>query len=257
MQIATHYNIVFREDLLKDELKGLVMLTLFERGVLAKESGGAGAEPLVVSSQSPVKHEVILSFEQQERLLHLQLELEQTKLRVCREANDWRSVHSRESMAVSANLRLMPQFSDGDPDTFITLFEHVAASRRWSDADKILLLPCMLTGKAQMAYFSVCGQENLTYEIVKTTVLKAYQLTGEAYRQKFRQSVKAERLTHVELVDELTSQFRRWCLAENVSTFDQLSQLIFLEQFKNALPARVVTYLNEREPNCFWSSSVG
>lgn len=94
-QIAEHYEIEFREGLLRDELKGLVMLTLFEKGVLAKEPGGAGAEPNQVCSQSPVALER-LSFEQQERLLALQLELEQVKLHVAREAVSSRTSRARK-----------------------------------------------------------------------------------------------------------------------------------------------------------------
>ncbi|KAK7884324.1 hypothetical protein WMY93_027447 [Mugilogobius chulae] len=265
-QIASHYKIDFDEEMLKDDLKAFVILTLFERGVLAKETAGAAAEQLVVRSRSPVKHES-LPFEQQERLLQMQLEemklqiedrklqieLEQTKLKVLERGGSAQvegSVSSmRETTEAVANLHLVPKFNERDPDTFFTLFERVAAVMAWSDADRILLLQCVLTGKAQEAYSAICAQDNLSYECVKSTVLKAYQLTAEAYRQRFRQWIKAERQTHVEFVSDLTTHFKRWCMAAGVTTFDQLSELIILEQFKNVLTGRVVTYLNEREPD--------
>lgn len=149
---------------------------------------------------------------------------------------------------VTANLRLVPRFNERDPDTFFTLFERVSSARQWSDAEKILLLQCVLTGKAQESYTAVCAQENLTYATVKQTVLKAYQLTAEAYRQRFRQWMKADKQTHVEFVRDLMSHFQRWCVAVRVTTFEGLVELMVLEQFKNTLPGRVVTYLNEREP---------
>lgn len=74
----------------------------------------------------------------------------------------------------------------------------------------------------------MCAQDNLTYDTVKSTVLKAYQLTAEAYRQRFRQWVKADKQTHVEFVRELTSHFQRWCAAENVTTLERLGELMVL-----------------------------
>lgn len=254
VEIARHYRISFEDDVLKDELKALVMLTLYERGVLPRGAGGAAAVPLDASSRSPVKTEGLLTFEQQERLLRLQLELENTKLQLVREsavggAGGSGAARARETSEGSSNLRYVPKFNEKDPDTFFTLFERVAAARGWPDAEKILLLQCVVTGKAQEAYSAVCAQENLTYNDVKVAVLKAYQLTAEAYRQKFRQWVKGAKQTHMEFVNELTTHFKRWCVAGGVVTFEQLSDVIILEQFKNSLPSRVVTYLNEREPD--------
>uniref|UniRef100_A0A667ZMH0 Integrase catalytic domain-containing protein n=1 Tax=Myripristis murdjan TaxID=586833 RepID=A0A667ZMH0_9TELE len=135
-----------------------------------------------------------------------------------------------------------------DPDTFFTLFERVSEARQWPDGDKVLLLQCVLTGKAQEAYSTVCAQEGLTYETVKSAVLKAYELVPEAYRQRFRHWVKSDKQTNVEFVRDLTTHFHRWCAAEKVNTFDGLCQLIIMEQFKNVAPQRVAAYLNEREP---------
>lgn len=252
VEIARHYKIDFEDDVLKDQLKADVIITLHERGVLPKRAGGAVSEHLDVSSQSPVGHER-LTFEQQEKLLRLQLELESVKLRVVRESAALGAAGgsgpARENSEGSANLRYVPKFNERDPDTFFTLFERVAAARGWPDAEKILLLQCVLTGKAQEAYSAVCAQENLTYACVKSAVLKAYQLTAEAYRQRFRQWVKQDRQTHVEFVNELMTHFKRWCTAAGVATLEKLSDLIILEQFKNALSGQVVTYLNEREPD--------
>lgn len=258
LEIAKRYKVDVNESWLRDELRAFVMLSLYENGVLPKETGGAVAEPKVVSSQPLVGHERTLTFEQQERLLGqqervlaLQLELEQAKLRVldrqAAAAGDIGPGRVRES-AEGSNLRFVPKFNERDPDTFFTLFERVATSRAWPDSEMVLLLQCVLTGKAQEAYSAVCAQENLTYQGVKAAVLKAYQLTAEAYRQRFRQWVKAERQTHVEFVNELSTHFKRWCTAGGITTFEQLSDLIILEQFKNTLPGRVVTFLNEREP---------
>ena len=50
------------------------------------------------------------------------------------------------------NLRLVPKFEEREPDTFFSLFEHVASVRGWPQANRVVLLQSVLTGKAQEAY---------------------------------------------------------------------------------------------------------
>lgn len=74
-----------------------------------------------------------------------------------------------------ANLRLVPKFNERDPDAFFTLFERVADAKCWLDSDRVLMLQCVLTGRAQEAYSVVCGEHNLDYEMMKKAVLKSYE----------------------------------------------------------------------------------
>ncbi|XP_030271930.1 uncharacterized protein LOC115581177 isoform X1 [Sparus aurata] len=150
------------------------------------------------------------------------------------------------SFDVTVNLRLVPKFNDQDPDIFFVLFERLAEARHWSDAERTLLLQCVLTGKAQEAYSALSVTDSVKYELVKTAVLRAYELVPEAYRQRFRQ-FRRGRQTHSEFSRDLVNHFNRWCAASQVETLVDLQELILLEQFKNTLSDRVVTYLNEQK----------
>lgn len=78
-----------------------------------------------------------------------------------------------------------------------------------------------------------------------------YELVPEANQQKFRNYRKTDIETYVEFVHEKESMFDRWCAALKVKTFEELRELILLEDFKNCLPERVVTYINKQKvPNC-------
>lgn len=114
---------------------------------------------------------------------------------------------------VASSLRLVPPFSEQDPDTFFSQFERVAESRDWSDSDRTLLLQCVLTGKAQEAYSALTVGESKIYATFKAAVLKAYELVPEAYRQKLRSWEKSSKQTHVEFARELVTFFNRWCIA--------------------------------------------
>uniref|UniRef100_A0A9J8CPB7 Gypsy retrotransposon integrase-like protein 1 n=1 Tax=Cyprinus carpio carpio TaxID=630221 RepID=A0A9J8CPB7_CYPCA len=113
--------------------------------------------------------------------------------------------------------------------------------------DKILLLQTVLVGKAQEALVALPTTERKNYQCVKDAVLKCYELIPEAYRQRFRNWRKSDRQTHAEIARELSSFFHRWCTAEGISNFDDLCDLVILEQFKNILPERIATYVGEHQ----------
>ena len=85
------------------------------------------------------------------------------------------------------------------------------------------------------------------YDVVKDSILHAYELVPEAYRQKFRNARRLEQRTFVEFAFEKERLIDRWCTAQNVQTREDLRQLVLLEDFKNCLPESVAVYLNEQE----------
>ena len=50
------------------------------------------------------------------------------------------------------NLSLLPKFNERDPDTFFSLFERIADTQCWPVTERMLMLQCAFTGKAQEAY---------------------------------------------------------------------------------------------------------
>lgn len=270
----------------KDSMKAMLKLQLVEKGVLGAKKGlgqALATQSLSVPVGSltfeqqkellllQLSHEkerqeaeterCRLEVEKQVTIERLRLETEQAKialqtarLGLVRDGKLSEDVlHSEEGSSslprapdVVRNLRLLPKFNEKDPDVFFSLFERVAQAEGWSDSDQILLLQCVLSGKAQETYASL-SNDNLTYKSVKTAVLKAYELVPEAYRQRFRTWEKRANQSHMEFARELTTHFNRWCMASDVGDFDSLCDLIILEQFKNSLPSRVATHLTERK----------
>lgn len=83
-----------------------------------------------------------------------------------------------------------------------------------------LLLQCSLTGKAQEVCSALPGGSSLDYGIVKSAVLRAYELVPEAYRQKFRTHSKIVNQTYVEFVREKKVLFEKWCLSSKVTSLE-------------------------------------
>lgn len=82
---------------------------------------------------------------------------------------------------------------------------------------------------------------------MKAAVLRCLELCPEAYRQKLQRLKKNPYQTYVELARDKETLFDRWCTSSDVKDFGKLKQLMLLEQFKNCLPDRVATYLNEHK----------
>lgn len=87
--------------------------------------------------------------------------------------------------------------------------------------------------------------DSQNYKELKTAVLRAYKLVPEDYQQRFRKGRKSEHQIYVEFVRDLLVQFNRWCVASEIKTFEALSDLITLEQFKNCVPVNIATYITE------------
>ncbi|XP_076843961.1 uncharacterized protein LOC143488888 [Brachyhypopomus gauderio] len=146
---------------------------------------------------------------------------------------------------VTKHIALVPSFREAEVDTYFSLFERIATSLSWPKGLWTLLLQSKLVGKAQEAYSALSLQESMDYDVVKTAILRAYELVPEAYRQRFRSCRKSDSQTYVEFAREKAQLFAKWLVASHVSSLDSLRELMLLEEFKDCLPAPVVVHLNE------------
>ena len=148
----------------------------------------------------------------------------------------------------SKYIKMVPPFNEKDVDKYFQHFEKVAESLEWPKESWPLLLQSVLKGKSQKAYSALSLADCMNYDTVKAAILKAYELVPEAYRQNFRSLKKQEGQTHVEFAHEKEVIFGRWCTSKKVGEeFDNLRQLILIEEFKRCVPENVKTYLDEKD----------
>lgn len=154
---------------------------------------------------------------------------------------------SSSAFDISKHIALVPHFRESEVDSYFAVFERVAAALHWPKEVWCLLLQCRLVGKAQEVCSALTLEESLKYDSVKSAVLRAYELVPEAYRQRFRNQKKNAQQTFVEFARDKGVLFDKWLAANNVRDFNALRELMLLEDFKNCLPERIVTYLNEQK----------
>ncbi|XP_041851996.1 uncharacterized protein LOC121646930 [Melanotaenia boesemani] len=190
-----------------------------------------------------------------------QMELEaQTKATVIPASGDLSRSSTPPSSSVPLDLSkfvsFMPSFRENEVDCFFTAFERVAIALKWPKECWSVLIQCKITGKAQEVVSSLPLLDCQDYDTIKSTILKAYELVPEAYRQKFCSHRKNSSHTHVEFAREKSNLFDKWCAACSVKSFEALRELILLEEFKKQLPESLVVHLNEQRVDKLFSAAV-
>uniref|UniRef100_A0A3B3BUU0 Gypsy retrotransposon integrase-like protein 1 n=1 Tax=Oryzias melastigma TaxID=30732 RepID=A0A3B3BUU0_ORYME len=166
-------------------------------------------------------------------------------------------VLQKHGFDVSKNIALVPAFRESEVDSYFNAFERIASALDWPRDMWPILLHCKLVGKAQEVVSCLSLQESLDYSILKEAILRAYELVPEAYRQRFRTHKKSNEQTFVEFAREKGNLFDKWCASSNVKDdFEALRSLVLLEDFKNALPERLVVFLNEQKVSSLSKAAV-
>ncbi len=149
---------------------------------------------------------------------------------------------------VSKHIRMVPPFQEKEVDKYFPHFEKIATSLKWPTDVWTLLLQSVLLGRAREVYTALPVGRSSDYTFVKEAILKAYELVPEAYRQKFRNFKKGDNQTYVEFAREKEQLFDRWCTSTQVNkNYDNLRQVILIEEFKGCVRDSIKTHLDEQK----------
>ena len=183
-----------------------------------------------------------------ERELAMQLKIRELELAVATPTPASRHTE----FDVSKQIRFVPSFQETEVDKYFLHFEKIASSLEWPKEVWTLLLQSVLLGKAREAYSALSVDHSSDYNVVKSAILKFYELVPEAYHQKFQSSKKSEPQMYVEFARVKETLFDRWCASKEINNdFGRLRQLMLLEEFKSCLPAEIKTYLDEQKEDTF------
>ena len=111
------------------------------------------------------------------------------------------------------------------------------------------LLQHVLVGKALEVYNQLHVEGSEKFENVKEAILNAYEKVPVAYKQKFRSQRKKFCQTYVEFAHAKQRSFDQWCHAMNVQKdYENLRQIVLIEEFKNNLNVNLRMYIEEHRP---------
>ncbi len=81
-------------------------------------------------------------------------------------------------------------------------------------------------------------------------------LSPKRIARKFRSHAKTANQTFVEYAREKSVLFDKWCQSSKIINFEQLRELVLIEDFKNSLPDKIVVYLNEKKVSTLAEAAV-
>ncbi len=157
----------------------------------------------------------------------------------------WQNQEDQGRFNVSKCFPLVPKFDSEKVESFFDMFEKIATQRVWPKEHWVTLIQDSLTGKAQEAYVALDLEDSDDYDEVHQAVLKAYELVPEAYRQQFRSEKIRSGQTYVDFARQQEAAFDKWLRASEVYNFNELRELMVLEQFKQSLPRVIQVHLND------------
>ena len=85
-------------------------------------------------------------------------------------------------------------------------------------------------------YAQVSDDVASDYDCFKEALLTSYGLVPERYRERFRTIQMETDASYSHFAFQLESAFKRWIESVNVTTFDQLVEIVMIEQFVSNLP---------------------
>ncbi|XP_064077602.1 uncharacterized protein LOC135195273 [Macrobrachium nipponense] len=152
------------------------------------------------------------------------------------------------------SLPKLPIFNDvtDSIDAYILRFERLAVSAGWSKDIWAVSLAPLLQGKALETYEHLSPVEAKDFDCVKEALLRCFKCTSEGYRLRFRNCKFFKNETAQQFGNRLKNNLKRWVeLADCEETFDDLFDLILVEQFLNACDRNMVIFLKEHEMKTF------
>ena len=153
-----------------------------------------------------------------------------------------------EHFDASKYVKFVPPFIEKDVDKYFLLFEKVAKDLNWPLDKYTILLQSALKGKANKTYTALSPEQTSDYQFAKESILKAYQLIPEAYRQKFRNYKKENDKRMWNLVERKKDCWIGGAIVKRLrKNYERIRQMFLLEEFKNCVHPAIKNYITEQK----------
>jgi len=132
-----------------------------------------------------------------------------------------------------------------DVEAYLTTFERTMTAYRVEQNRWSYMLAPQLTGKAQKAFSAMAVDQAGDYNALKEAILLRYDITEEAYRQRFR-AVKKGDETNRELATRTMDLLQKW--TKECTSKQEVLEFVAVEQLLNVMPEDIRVWVRERKP---------
>ena len=146
-------------------------------------------------------------------------------------------------------LKLVPRFDPNDVHLFFSSFERAIEINKIAHEHRPAILHALVSGKAQRVLSALTLSEAQDYDVVKQSLLSAFDICAENFRKRFRNITKIPSETYLEFAFKIKEPFDRWLFKTETKDFNSLQQLLLLERFGDSFaddPELAIWLLNKK-----------
>ena len=144
-------------------------------------------------------------------------------------------------------IREMPE--EEDIDDYFRIFEMMAKAQSLPEREWVGNLVPKLTEKAKSIYLEIPDPKCQNYHESKNIIIKAYQLTADHYRFRFRTSEKKPEEDFVQWGNRTRRYLNRWMEVAGVAgDAEKILEQIVIERLLDAVSPELRAWLKEQKP---------
>ena len=152
-----------------------------------------------------------------------------------------------QSQVKTAKLPLFDEKVDSI-DAYLSRFEKYHEAVKSQKENWAIYLAALLKGKALEVYSRLSSEDANNYDVLKTALLRRYQLTEDGLKKKFYSSSPESGESATQFMIRLANELDRWIDATKIPpTLNGLKNLLIKEQFLTACDLKMAMYLREKE----------
>ena len=153
------------------------------------------------------------------------------------------------STGTTGKIPRLPPWQEGENiEAFFLRLDRFSLDYNWSAETKLHQLLSLLSGKALTIYHQLEEAEQASYEELKEALLKAFDLSTEECRVRFRDIRIKPHETAAQFAARIKAYFRKYWRSDGAEeTVEGLLDLIYREAFMKSMPQDLVANLNQNK----------
>ncbi|XP_078250153.1 uncharacterized protein LOC144589430 [Pogona vitticeps] len=186
--------------------------------------------------------------EREERLERERMAFELRKLELVNQNNN-NNRDSEGGQLSKADLKKFPVYHKGDcPEVFFSLVERAFVDFSVRETEKMTIMRSLISGSLAEVYAEMPEELMKDFPEFKKLVFARHGINAEQLRQRFRSLTKKPEQTFTQVGAQLVRLLEKWLSQEGTETYEQLKDLIALEQFYSVLQGELKFQVRERKP---------
>ncbi|XP_078249909.1 uncharacterized protein LOC144589343 [Pogona vitticeps] len=202
------------------------------------------------------QHELrVREMEEREREKQRQFELEKERMAFelrrleLMNQNNNNNRDSEGGQLSKADLKKFPVYHKGDcPEVFFSLVERAFVDFSVRETEKMTIMRSLISGSLAEVYAEMPEERMKDFAEFKKLVFARHGINAEQLRQRFRSLTKKPEQTFTQVGAQLVRLLEKWLSQEGTETYEQLKDLIALEQFYSVLHGELKFQVRERKP---------